>query len=175
MNGIGFSPPRPDGWAKVSGAAMYADDLAPSGLWFGATVRSPHARAVVKSIRYDPSVVPEAVFVTAGDLPAGNGIQLLDDSWPILADRLTRHVGEPVALVAAPSRIAALCAARAVSVEYEVQPAVFSFEDAESLPPHSSLSLGCGDVDRALASAASVLEGEVPHRPPGASTSSVRR
>ncbi|MEO8505115.1 MAG: xanthine dehydrogenase family protein molybdopterin-binding subunit [Acidobacteriota bacterium] len=160
MNGIGSSPPRPDGWAKVSGAALYADDLEPSGLWFGATVRSPHAHAVVSSIRYDPSVVPEAVFVTAGDLPAVNGIQLLDDSWPILADRLTRHVGEPVALVAAPSRLDALRAARAVSVEYETQTAVFSLEDAETLPPHSSLSLGCGDVDRALASAASILDGE---------------
>ena len=109
MNGIGSSPPRPDGLAKVSGAARYVDDVSLPGMWHGATVRSPHAHARIRSIRFDPSRAPEgAVCVTAADLPGPNGVQLLDDGWPILADGFTLHVAEPVARVAAPTRLVSL-------------------------------------------------------------------
>src|SRR3954464_4537284 len=104
MNGIGDSPPRPDGFAKVSGAARYVDDVSLPGMWHGATVRSPHPHARIRSIRFDPAAAPEGtVCVTAADLPGPNGVQLLDDSWPILADGFVLHVAEPVALVAAPT------------------------------------------------------------------------
>ncbi len=92
MNGIGDSPPRPDGFAKVSGAARYVDDVALPGMWFGATVRSPHPHARIKSIRFDPAAAPRgAVCVTAADLPGPNSVQLLDDGWPILADGFILH------------------------------------------------------------------------------------
>src|SRR3954466_7319498 len=108
MNGIGDSPPRPDGFAKVSGAARYVDDISLPGMWHGATVRSPHPHARIRAIRFDPDAAPAgAVCVTAADLPGPNGVQLLDDGWPILADGFVLHVGEPVALVAAPTRLAA--------------------------------------------------------------------
>src|SRR3954452_16909411 len=96
MNGIGESPPRPDGFAKVSGAARYVDDISLPGMWHGATVRSPHPHARIRSIRFDPSAAPEgAVCVTAAALPGPNGVQLLDDGWPILADGFALHVAEP--------------------------------------------------------------------------------
>src|SRR4030095_3932717 len=105
---IGTSPPRPDGWAKVAGQAIYADDLAVPGLWFGATLRSPHPHARITALAFDPERAPAgAVAVTARDLPGPNGVQLIDDSWPVLADGEVRHVGEAVALVAAPTRLAA--------------------------------------------------------------------
>ncbi|HEX6201559.1 MAG TPA: aldehyde oxidase, partial [Thermoanaerobaculia bacterium] len=133
MSGIGTSPPRPDGFAKASGAAVYADDLAVPGLWFGATVRSAHPHARLGGVRLDPARAPEgAVLVTAADLPGPNGIQLIDDSWPILAAGEARHVGEPVALVAAPTRLAARQAAAAVEVETEPLAAVLTLEEAEA-------------------------------------------
>ena len=49
-HGIGSSPPRPDGFAKVSGAALYTDDVLVPGLWFGATVRSQHAHGNLLSV-----------------------------------------------------------------------------------------------------------------------------
>jgi CO/xanthine dehydrogenase Mo-binding subunit len=158
---IGESPPRPDGFAKVSGAARYVDDVSLPGMWHGATLRSPHPHARIRSIRFAPERAPAGtVCVTAADLPGPNGIQLLDDGWPILADGVTLHVGEPVALVAAPTRLAARQALAAVDVEYEPLEPVLSFADAGALPPLYQLRMESGDVDAALAGADRVVEGE---------------
>jgi CO/xanthine dehydrogenase Mo-binding subunit len=160
MNGIGDSPPRPDGFAKVSGAALYVDDLRLPGMWHGATVRSPHPHARIRSIRFDPAAAPEgAICVTAADLPGPNGIQLLDDGWPILADGFALHVAEPVALVAAPTRLAARQALAAVAVEYEPLAPVLTLEAAAALPPLHELRLESGDVEAALTGAEHVIEG----------------
>jgi CO/xanthine dehydrogenase Mo-binding subunit len=161
MNGIGESPPRPDGFAKVSGAARYVDDISLPGMWHGATVRSPHPHARIRSIHFDPAAAPEGtVCVTAADLPGPNGVQLLDDGWPILADGFALHVGEPVALVAAPTRLAARQAIAAVTVEYEPLAPVLTLDDALALPPLYELRMENGDVEAAFAEAAHVIEGE---------------
>jgi CO/xanthine dehydrogenase Mo-binding subunit len=161
MNGIGESPPRPDGFAKVSGAARYVDDLVLPGMWHGATLRSPHPHARLRSVRFDAAKAPAGtVCVTAADLPGPNGVQLLDDGWPILADGTVLHVGEPVALVAAPTRLAARQALAAVTAEYEPLPPVFTLEGAGSLPPLYELGLESGDVEAAFAGADRVIEGE---------------
>ncbi|HSS75769.1 MAG TPA: xanthine dehydrogenase family protein, partial [Thermoanaerobaculia bacterium] len=164
MNGIGESPPRPDGFAKVSGAARYVDDLTLPGMWHGATVRSPHPHARLRSIRFDPAAAPAGtICVTAAELPGPNGVQLLDDSWPILADGFVFHVGEPVALVAAPTRLAARQALAAVTVEYEPLVPFLTLEEAEALPPLYELVLesgSVGDLEAAFAEAEHVVEGE---------------
>ena len=53
---IGHPVPRIDGDAKVTGRALYVDDLpAPPGLLHGATVRSAVAHGVLRAIRRDPA------------------------------------------------------------------------------------------------------------------------
>ncbi|HMB54142.1 MAG TPA: xanthine dehydrogenase family protein molybdopterin-binding subunit, partial [Thermoanaerobaculia bacterium] len=167
MTSIGTSPPRPDGFAKASGAAIFADDLRLPDLWFGATVRSPHAHARVESVGWRGGAPPAeaegaAILVTAADLPGPNGIQLIDDSWPILAADEVHHVGEPVALVAAPTRLAARRAAAAVEVTYTPLPAVLDLaaSAASDLAPLAELELASGDAEAALASAEVVVERE---------------
>jgi CO/xanthine dehydrogenase Mo-binding subunit len=166
--GVGASPPRPDGFAKAAGEARYADDSALPGMWFGATVRSPHPHARLVELDWQPQRAGgEVVCVTARDLPGPNGVQLLDDSWPILADGVVRHVGEPVALVAAPTRLAARAARQAVIARYEPLPAVLSLAEAgaaaaggaEAWPPLATVALESGDVEAALAAAERVIAG----------------
>jgi CO/xanthine dehydrogenase Mo-binding subunit len=160
MGPVGQNLPRPDGLPKVAGLARYADDFTLPGMWFGATVRSPHAHARIEAVRFRPERAPAgAVYLTAADLPGPNGVQLIDDSWPILADGVVRHVGEPVALVAAPTRLEALAAREAVEVEYAPLEPVLTLEAAAALPPIASLTLGGGDVEAALARADRIVEG----------------
>jgi CO/xanthine dehydrogenase Mo-binding subunit len=160
MSLIGQSPPRSDGLDKAAGRAEYADDFVLPGMMFGATVRSPHPHARIDSIRFRPEAAPAGtVCVTAADLPGPNGVKLHDDTWPILADGLVRHVGEPVALVAAPTRLGALEAREAVVVAYTPLPAVLTLEEAEALPPLSTLEIAGGDVEAALDAAEVVVEG----------------
>ena len=151
---VGSSVPRVDGEAKVRGAALYVDDLPAPGAWHGATVRSPHPHARILGIRWSPEKAPAgAVCVTAADLPGPNGVQLIDDAWPVLAADAVRHVGEPVALVAAPTPLAARQALAAVEVEYEPLPAVVDMDGAAALPPLYEIAMDSGDVDGALARA----------------------
>jgi len=160
MSLVGQSPARPDGLPKVSGTARYGDDLKLPGLLFGATLRSPHPRAKLRSVRWNADRAPAgAICVTAADIPGPNGVQLIDDDWPILADEVTEHVGEAIALVAAPTRLAALRALEAVEVEYEPLPAALDLEDGEALPLLAELTIQRGDLDDAFANAGTVVEG----------------
>ncbi|MBZ0112791.1 MAG: xanthine dehydrogenase family protein molybdopterin-binding subunit [Thermoanaerobaculia bacterium] len=159
MSFIGTSPPRPDGLDKASGKARYADDFAVEGLWFGATVRSPIAHGRIVSIGWRGGAPADVHLVTAADLPGPNGVQLIDASWPILAAEVVQHVGEPVALVAAPSRREAALAAAAVEVVYEELPAVLDLQTAEDESPLCELSFGRGDAEAILERAEIVVEG----------------
>jgi CO/xanthine dehydrogenase Mo-binding subunit len=167
---IGASPPRPDGLAKVAGDTRYGDDLDIPGLWFGATLRSPHAHARVDRLGWRDGRAPAAaLLLTAADLRAAgvvNGVQLIDDSWPILAEGVVRHVGEAVALVAAPSRARAREALGAIDVAYTPLAGVTDLDaalrraDAGDEQPLHSLGLSSGDVEPALNAAEIVVEGE---------------
>lgn len=50
IGGVGESPLRPDGTLKVAGEFAYASDLWMDGMLWGATLRSPHPRARIRSL-----------------------------------------------------------------------------------------------------------------------------
>lgn len=129
---IGTSPPRRDGLDKLTGRALYADDLAPDGMLHGATVRSTRAHARIVSVTRDPAFDWSGiVLATATDIPGDNVVALMTDDQPVLASDRVRHVAEPIALVAAPTRERALAAAKAVRVEYDDLPPLFDPLEAE--------------------------------------------
>ncbi|MCB9529333.1 MAG: xanthine dehydrogenase family protein [Myxococcales bacterium] len=129
---IGLGLARADGPAKVTGAALYVDDVRPEGCLYGATVRSPIAHGKLLGLRRDPGFDWSGVTVcTADDIPGENVVALMTDDQPVLARGVIRHVAEPVALVAAPSRDRALAAARHIEVLCEPWPALFAPEESE--------------------------------------------
>ncbi len=129
---IGQGVTRADGGAKVTGRAVYVDDLQPTGCLYGATVRSRHAHARVVSITRDPAFDWEGItLLTADDIPGKNCIFLMTEDQPALAPGVVRHVEEPIALVAAPTRELAARAARHVVVEYQQLTPVFDPRVAE--------------------------------------------
>ena len=50
---IGTRPIRHDGVEKVTGTARYGADYSFPGMLFGRVLRSPHAHAIIKSIKTD--------------------------------------------------------------------------------------------------------------------------
>ncbi len=134
---VGLSIPRADGPAKVTGAALYCDDLRPEGCWYGATVRSERAHARILAVTLDPAYDwTDIVLVTAKDIPGENILALITDDQPVLCDGLTRHVTEPIALVAAPTRDQALAAVKKVRITYEDLPYNLDPELAEGHAQH---------------------------------------
>jgi CO/xanthine dehydrogenase Mo-binding subunit len=127
---VGKSVPRVDAFEKVTGTAIYADDLQfGPGLYHGRLVRSPHAHALIKGIDARKALTLPGVkaVVTGAEVPQNIGLYLVDR--PIFARDRVRHVGEPVAGVVASSEEAAVEAAALVEVEYEELPAVFDPEE----------------------------------------------
>ncbi|HEU4943377.1 MAG TPA: molybdopterin cofactor-binding domain-containing protein [Gaiellaceae bacterium] len=132
LGGVGESARRVDGAPKVTGAFEYATDLSADGMAWGATVRSPHASARIRSIdTTDATRSPGVLAVlTADDLPGKTTYGLEFADQPVLAADVVRHEGEAVALVAAETREEARRGAELVEVDYEPLPAVTDMEQA---------------------------------------------
>ena len=85
---IGKSPPRKEGVAKVTGKAVYVDDLPIAGAIYGVTVRSKVARGHLRGITYHPGVPWEDFhIVTAADIPGENTIALIEKDQVCLVDK----------------------------------------------------------------------------------------
>jgi len=154
---VGESAIRTDGHAKVTGRALYVDDVRPEDCLYGATVRSPVARGRLLGIRQDPQFDwSDITICTAADIPGENVVALMTDDQPVLAVDELRHVTEPVALVVAPTRDRALEAAGHVEVLYEALPALFDPEKSRANSDHqifgndnvfSHIIMAHGDAD----------------------------
>ncbi len=118
---IGESAPRIDARQKVTGAAVFADDIQFGDSLLHARIkRSPHPHALIRKIdtaraRALPGV---KAVVTGEDFPGYIGLYL-QDRYIFCRDRV-RYVGDPVAGVAAISEEIAQKALDLIDVEYEV-------------------------------------------------------
>ncbi len=130
---IGTSPIRKEGVAKVTGRALYVDDVTLPGMWFGATVRSSVARGRITGITFDPAIDwTQFTIVTAADIPGENVIVHLTKDHPCLAVDQVNHYGEPILLLAHPDRAVLPAAVAAVHITYQELPGVFTIEDSEA-------------------------------------------
>lgn len=127
---IGASPIRFDGPDKVRGRTAYVDDLVLPGLWHGAVVRSPVAHGKLEGLKFDPAFDWATVtVVTADDVPGDPLVHFFVKDMPYLASTEVHYCGEPVALVAAPDRVTALNAARAITVNVSERPACLTLDE----------------------------------------------
>ncbi|MFB7575928.1 xanthine dehydrogenase subunit D [Streptomyces sp. NPDC056165] len=118
---IGDSPLRPDGTAKVTGAFPYASDLHAEGMAWGATLRSPHPSARIRSLDTSAAAALPGVLavLTHIDVPGANKHGLEHADQPVLAEDVVRYEGEPVAVVAADDPETARRALALIEVQYE--------------------------------------------------------
>jgi CO/xanthine dehydrogenase Mo-binding subunit len=120
--GVGTSPQREDGIPKVRGEFAYSSDLHVEGMLWGATLRSPHPRARIRSLDTAAAAAVPGVHavLTHADVPGRRTYGLEHADQPVLAWEDVRFQGEPVAIVAADHPETARHAADAIRVEYEV-------------------------------------------------------
>jgi 4-hydroxybenzoyl-CoA reductase subunit alpha len=149
---IGKRLPRIDSKDKVTGKALYTDDMSLPGMLCGLILRSPLPHA--KIIRIDTSkalkVSGVKAIVTAEDTPKikfgiiSRSAKYMDE-YPLAVDKV-RFIGEEVAAVAATDADAAMKALDLIEVQYEELPAVFDPEEAQNpaapqLHDHAPLNL----------------------------------
>ena len=131
MSTIGRSFPRKEGRRKVTGQALYVDDLTFPKMLHGTTVRSSIPRGRIKSISFEGDIPwDEFTIVTAKDIPGENYVALILNDQPYLADEIVNHPEEPIVLLAHSDKYLLEEARRHVRIEYEELPAVFSLQDS---------------------------------------------
>jgi CO/xanthine dehydrogenase Mo-binding subunit len=128
---LGKPFPRKEGRKKVTGKALYIDDLSFPEMLHGVTVRSPLARGKIKNIFFEGDIPwNEFTIVTAKDIPGANHVALILNDQPYLADEVVNHPEEPILLLAHKDKYLLEEARRNVRLEIEELPALFSLEDS---------------------------------------------
>ena len=170
--------PKTDAFSFVSGAATYVDDVRPDGLLFLAVARSPVAHARLLGVDVSAALSVEGVVRAMEGREAALHLHPLPYSFgepELIGGRRAvlsalpvdevRYVGEPIAVVVAETRRAAVAGAASITAEYEELPAIFDPAAFRLKPGATALDedLRCrviaenafdtGDVDAALAAA----------------------
>ncbi len=168
-NPIGKSFPRKEGRKKVTGQALYVDDLSFPEMLHGATVRSPSPRGRIKNITFEGDINwDEFTIVTAKDIPGANYVALILNDQPYLASDFVNHPEEPILLLAHGDKYLLEEARRNVRIEIEAQPAIFTLEDSLAKKEiiwgednvFKKFLVDKGNVDDAWARADLIVEGE---------------
>ncbi|MDD6212867.1 MAG: aldehyde oxidase, partial [Clostridiales bacterium] len=130
-----------DAMQLLTGKPLYTDDIAPKDCLIVKLLRSPHANAMVETIRTDVAKkVPgiEAIY-TWEDIPQdGRRYTQAGQTYPepspydrLLLDRHVRFVGDPVAIVAGKDEKCVDKALRLIKVTYQVLEPVLDFRKAK--------------------------------------------
>src|SRR5690242_18843336 len=101
------APLRREGPEKLTGTALYTDDIVVPGAWCGATIRPTDAHATFDALEPDDDFAwSRVVVVTAADIPGENIVSSIKADQPILVPLggEIQHHAEPLALIAAPDR-----------------------------------------------------------------------
>lgn len=127
-----------DGLAKITGKAIFADDIRLPRMAYAKVLRSPHPHARIVSIdRTEALALPGVLAVVTGEeLPERHGAIPVAMDETALALEKVRYVGEPVACVCAVDEETAWEACRRVKVVYELLDPILTIDDAldESKP-----------------------------------------
>ncbi len=166
---IGKSVPRKEGRKKVTGQALYVDDISFPEMLYGTTVRSSVPRGRIKNISFTGDIPwDEFTIVTAKDIPGENYVALILNDQPYLAGEVINHPEEPILLLAHPNKYLLEEARRSVKVEVDELPAIFSLEESVNKKEivwgadnvFKSFLVDKGNVDDAWAAADLIVEGE---------------
>ena len=184
---VGQSSKKVDAVKLATGKPVFTDDVQPENMLIGALLTSPHAHAIIKDIDTSEAKALKGVHAVLSykDVPRikyATGGQSFPQPAPhdqVALDYKVRHVGDRVAIVAADSQEIADKALELIKVTYEILepvldcekamaagvPIIHDEDDTEGIFDASKnivhhLEAEVGEVDKALASADKIFEGE---------------
>jgi len=168
---IGTLQIRPDAVEKVTGEAIFTDDLKFEGMLHARVKRAGVPHAILKSLDVSAArALPGVVAVLTADEIAGehnHGLVVYD--WPVMVGvgERVRYIGDAVAIVAAENRQIATRALELVKAEYELFTVVSNpvqARQADAPVLHSSgnllkhIKVRKGDMQRGFDEAEIILE-----------------
>ncbi|MCL4529240.1 MAG: molybdopterin-dependent oxidoreductase, partial [Chloroflexi bacterium] len=168
---VGHTNLRPDGFEKVTGNAIYTDDLAFDGMLYAKARRAMIPHGFLKKLDISKAkALPGVVAVlTADDIPGEKNHGLVIYDWPVMIGigERVRYVGDALAIVAAETQEIAEQASALIEAEFEIQPVITNPVQArqEGVPQiHEKgnllkhIKVRKGDMDKGFAEADVILE-----------------
>ncbi|NJD57783.1 MAG: 2Fe-2S iron-sulfur cluster binding domain-containing protein, partial [Anaerolineae bacterium] len=145
---VGSVITRPDATQKVTGEAIYTDDLSFDNMLIARVKRAGIPHAILRGLEVHQARALPGVHkvLTAEDLPAARHHGLVSHDWPILVGKgeRVRYVGDALAIIAAESYEIATQALELIKIDLEPQPVVAGAQDA--LQPSSPRLHACGNL-----------------------------
>ncbi|MBX2854700.1 MAG: molybdopterin-dependent oxidoreductase [Rhodobacteraceae bacterium] len=173
--GVGAASARVDGVAKLSGAELFGDDVAPAGAPVVKVLRSPYPRAAFTLGDLDAFIAqtPGLICVlTAADVPGENSFGVIPgfEDQPVFAESEVRFRGEAVAAFVGEAEAMRSFDPDTAPIEWREASAVMTITEAcaagtPHLHAHASQNVmcqgyvACGDAEAGLAAADVVVEG----------------
>ncbi|MDD2370816.1 MAG: molybdopterin-dependent oxidoreductase [Firmicutes bacterium] len=138
MEYVGKSYPEFDAVEKVTGSALYTDDINLPNMLYGKILFSTVAHAKIISIDTSAAESLEGVeavvtYLNSPKVKFNSAMISIDDDSPkteMVFDSVVRFVGDKVAAVAAISLEIATKAISLIKVEYEILPAIYDMKEA---------------------------------------------
>ncbi len=159
---------RKDAYRKAAGLTEYLADQFPVAPLYARLLYSTIPRGRIISTEL-PSLPEGYYIIGARDIPGKNGLQMINDDWPVFADGEIRYLGQVIYLVAGPDKQKVLELLKDIRITYEEGEPCYSMEESEALKggvQHGSDNVfNCfrihhGNVDSAFEKAEQVLEKE---------------
>lgn len=170
---VGHTHTRHDGVDKVTGAAIYADDLVFDGMLYAKVRRAmiPHGFLTKLDISKAKALPGVVAVLTADDIPGEHNHGLVIYDWPVMVGvgERVRYVGDALAIVAAETQEIAEQASALVEAEFDLQPVITNpvqarhaergipqIHERGNLLKH--IKVRKGDMDKGFAEADVILE-----------------
>ncbi len=168
---VGRTHLRPDAVEKVTGKAIFTDDLVFDGMLFAKARRAmiPHGFLKKLDITKAKALPGVAAVLTAEDIPGEHNHGLVIYDWPVLVGigERVRYVGDAIAIVAAENQDIAELASELIEADFDLQPVITNPVQArqEGMPQiHEKgnllkhIKVRKGDIDAGFAEADVILE-----------------
>ncbi len=168
---VGHSHLRPEAVEKVTGKAIYTDDLVFDGMLYAKARRAmiPHGFLTKLDISKAKALPGVVSVLTAADIPGEKTHGLVIYDWPVMVGigERVRYVGDALAIVAAESQKIADQASALIEAEFDLQPVITNPVQArqEGVPQiHEKgnllkhIKVRKGDMDKGFAESDVILE-----------------
>ena len=168
---IGHSHFRPDAIQKVTGEAVFTDDLTFEGMLYARVRRAciPHAFLTSLDISKAQKLEGVLAVLTAADIPGDRWHGLVYNDWPVMVaiGERVRYEGDALAIVAAETQQIADQAVALIEAEFDPQPIISDPIQARQpsqpqLHPNGNLlkhiKVRKGDIEAGFAAAEIVIE-----------------
>ena len=106
-----------DNEEKMSGKALFTDDIQMDGVLSAVCLRSTIFKGKIVDIKV-PNLPEGYYFVSAKDIKGENVCNIIFSDWPIFADGYTNYLGETIGIVVGPDKNACLDLLEKFEVKY---------------------------------------------------------